>query len=169
MSILLQQGPEEIRRALALQLHTELLAVKLLRGDLRAYAMSDTKAPVFTDVEFRPLKVGSPKAGALRVPVEFHIWGEQRPGGRAFSIRCVFELVYKLAADYEPTPREIAAFKKGNVVFNCWPYFREFVHSSAARMNLEGLVVPLLRIQPRSGASDSPAPKRQPKPAPRKK
>jgi hypothetical protein len=35
------------------------------------------------------------------------------------------------------------------VIFNCWPYFREYLQSTVTRMNLLPLTVPLLRLLPK--------------------
>jgi hypothetical protein len=37
------------------------------------------------------------------------------------------------------------AFKEYNLFINTWPYFREFVHNTFARMNWTGLVAPLYK------------------------
>jgi len=46
-------------------------------------------------------------------------------------------------------------FAETNGLYNAWPYWREFVQNTAARMSLPGLTVPVLRLgrsQPRPSA-----------------
>lgn len=73
----------------------------------------------------------------------------------ALQVSGSFALSYQLKPGYEPKADEMDAFKDGNAVFNCWPYFREFVQSMCSRMGLQIAPVPLLRLVPPS-ASDTP-------------
>ncbi len=53
-----------------------------------------------------------------------------------------------LEPDYTPSDAEIDAFRRGNAVFNCWPYFREFAASMFTRMGFPPPSVPFLRLVP---------------------
>jgi hypothetical protein len=64
----------------------------------------------------------------------------------AVDIRASFELLYTIPPDLKPSDREIKAFSVTNAMLNSWPYFREFVQSMIARMNLPPLTLPLYRI-----------------------
>lgn len=63
------------------------------------------------------------------------------------KISCTLVLEYSLRPEFSPTENQIRAFHEGNAVFNCWPFFREYVQSSAARMSVPPLPVPFLRLQ----------------------
>jgi hypothetical protein len=63
------------------------------------------------------------------------------------KFECSLAATYHLADDFIPSEVELAAFHKANVIFNCWPYFREFVQSSACRMNIPPPPVPFVRVQ----------------------
>ncbi len=56
---------------------------------------------------------------------------------------------YQLAEGFVPTLEEQKAFLDVNAAFNCWPYWREFVQSTAGRMNLPPLTVPFFRVRPK--------------------
>ena len=75
-----------------------------------------------------------------------------------FSVECVYELCYRLKEDYKPQADEIEAFKNGNAVFNCWPYFREFFQNLTARMGQTPPPLPLLRIVPKPATPVKPEP-----------
>jgi len=57
-----------------------------------------------------------------------------------------FEAHYHFPATVEPTLEQLKEFAETNVVFNLWPYVREFVQSSTARMDLPALIIPLRRF-----------------------
>lgn len=65
---------------------------------------------------------------------------------RAFWVHCTFELKYALPEGFSASSDELAAFAETNGVFNAWPYFREFLQSSMARMGLPPLYLPLFRV-----------------------
>jgi hypothetical protein len=60
------------------------------------------------------------------------------------DIRATFRLVYRLAGT--ATAADAKAFAGVNAVYNAWPYWRELVQNSAARMSLAPPTVPLLKI-----------------------
>jgi hypothetical protein len=63
------------------------------------------------------------------------------------KFECALTATYHLQDGYIPTESELAAFHKANVVFNCWPYFREFIQSAACRMNIPSPPIPFVRVQ----------------------
>ena len=63
------------------------------------------------------------------------------------KFECSLTATYHLQDSYVPTDPELAAFHGANVIFNCWPYFREFVQSMACRMNIPPPPVPFVRVQ----------------------
>lgn len=72
-------------------------------------------------------------------------------------VRCsaVFSVGYQFNAVGGPSPEErddfFSAFANVNAVFNVWPYFRELVQSSLARMGLQPVALPVYRVnQPRA-------------------
>jgi hypothetical protein len=71
-------------------------------------------------------------------------------------IHARYEVSYRLPDAFEASEEELESFAATNGIFNCWPYFREFVDSCSSRMNLPPIVLPLFRV-PRSSAGDQEA------------
>jgi hypothetical protein len=63
-----------------------------------------------------------------------------------FHVDCVFELECELEENFTPTEVQLRAYQKGNAVFLCWPYMREFVQNAVARLGLVAPPIPLLRV-----------------------
>jgi hypothetical protein len=62
------------------------------------------------------------------------------------KLECSLTATYQLEEGYAPTESELTAFHNANIIFNCWPYFREFVQSSACRMNVPPPPIPFVRV-----------------------
>lgn len=62
------------------------------------------------------------------------------------EIRSTFELSYRLPGGETFSQDELRAFAQINAVFNAWPYWREFVQASLARMSMPILTVPVFRL-----------------------
>lgn len=92
------------------------------------------------------------EGGNLEVEVNFEfksLDGSETPVV-VFLVDCVFWISYQLEEGFTPEPEQIAAFSNGNVIYNCWPYLREFVQSTAMRMGHTPPPLPLLRVKPKS-------------------
>ena len=63
------------------------------------------------------------------------------------SIETSFELQYRLPEGFRVEPQTLTTFAETNGIYNAWPYWREFVQSTLARMGLPPVVLPLLRGQ----------------------
>jgi len=64
----------------------------------------------------------------------------------AFVISAKYCLVYEFKEEYEASEQEFENFGRINVVFNAWPYIREYVQNTLARMNFGPLVLPSVTI-----------------------
>ena len=64
------------------------------------------------------------------------------------EIRGAFELSYEIPEDESFSSEELEAFGEVNAVFNAWPYWRELVQASLARMSMPPLTVPVFRVVP---------------------
>jgi len=51
-----------------------------------------------------------------------------------------------LEESFQPSRDAINAFARGNVIFNSWPYFREYVQSTVSRMDYPPPTIPFLRL-----------------------
>ena len=63
------------------------------------------------------------------------------------SIETSFELQYSLPEKFHTDPETLTTFAETNGLYNAWPYWREFVQSTFARMGLPPVVLPLLRAR----------------------
>ena len=57
-----------------------------------------------------------------------------------------FEVSYRLPEAFSASARELQEFAEVNGVFNVWPYCREFIQTTTARMGLPPVVLPLFRV-----------------------
>ena len=71
------------------------------------------------------------------------------------EIRGNFELSYQIPDGENFSAEELAAFAEFNAVFNAWPYWRELVQTSLARMSLPVLTVPVFRVSPKDAPEDT--------------
>ena len=80
--------------------------------------------------------------------IRFTLTGREKEAAKepVISITASFLAEYQLAEGFSPTAAEQKAFMEANAVFNCWPYWREFVKSTTARMNLPPLTLPFFRV-----------------------
>ncbi|MBI2458591.1 MAG: hypothetical protein HYW08_08820 [candidate division NC10 bacterium] len=62
------------------------------------------------------------------------------------NLSAVLELSYRLSKEIELTPQQLRAFGKVNALYNAWPYWREIVQTTVARMGLPRLIVPVFRV-----------------------
>ena len=81
--------------------------------------------------------------------VRFRLIGEGKKDSAKplLDLRCSFMLDYSLTPDSAAKASEIRAFTEGNAVFNGWPYFREIVQNTCARLGLSPPPVPLLKFR----------------------
>ena len=61
-------------------------------------------------------------------------------------ITASFVLIYSASSLGEFTDEQIEAFAKTSGIYNAWPYWREFAQSTAARMGLPPVMVPVFRF-----------------------
>jgi hypothetical protein len=143
--------------AFELQSHADLDLIRLVQATAACkVAIEDVSFPLRFLLKHKAEEVGVLNA-KLTVPIRFAFKAITEADDReVISIVSRFEAVYDLAEGFEPTPEQMAAFKDGNAVFNCWTYFREFVHSTVSRMNYPPPTLPFLRMVPRAISKDSP-------------
>lgn len=63
-------------------------------------------------------------------------------------IQASFLLVYSAESLEDITQENIDKFAELNGIYNSWPYWREFVQNTIARMNLPPLTIPVFRLFP---------------------
>lgn len=157
--LLIEHDREQLKSVLAVQRHAELTRLRLLRCEAEVFDwQAEPGASLSLSLKREAKHQPSPK-GTLRIEVEFEFLAKSssESAQHVFRVRCVYDLEYRLSEDFRPSEEQVAAFKDGNAVFNCWPYAREFVHDLTTRMGLQVPPLPLLRIVPKVSAEGPPA------------
>jgi hypothetical protein len=92
--------------------------------------------------------------------------GKDDVSSKLFELSAAFELTYKLDKKTDFPAAQLRAFSSVNGLYNAWPYWREFVQNTAARMGLPRLVVPVFRVPraPRAEKVTQQAVKKNPQP-----
>ncbi len=157
--ITIQQTAEQAKLAFELHTRAEIESVRLLKSRVASRSLLEPlRGPIALRLKHKARQAPAPK-GLLRLEISFHLSGVEEKAPSAEDSRmgrqplvlveCTWEADYRLAEKYQPTPEAVKAFKDGNAVFNCWPYFREYVQNTITRMNLPPLTLPLLRLLPK--------------------
>lgn len=71
---------------------------------------------------------------------------ESKPKEVDLVITATFLLAYKVSSLRGLKKENYEAFAESNGVYNAWPYWREYVQSMIARMNLPPLTIPVFRL-----------------------
>jgi hypothetical protein len=89
------------------------------------------------------------KQKTLRTIMQFKFSATEKKskGKPLLVIAATFIAEYEMAEGFHPSDENLNAFVNTNAVFNCWPYWREYVHSTTARMNLPPLTLPFFRVR----------------------
>ena len=134
---------------------SRIVGANVTLRDIRlAYIRAQSEPPSLLRVvqNSAPQITSKPRIYSLReenliLPIELSL---KVPNGEAeefmISIDCTFEADYTVKAGFEPTQEQLRAFHEANAIFNCWPFFRELVHSFCTRMGHVPIAVPLLRL-----------------------
>ena len=158
-SLALQLTLEQANNARRLMLLSNFESIRLVH--VRAAHMTVEGCPV-KSVEERMLPTATanalPGTNRFRVLIGHTIHGRRGAEGNLPEVQldASFEFIYSLPPDTNPTQQELQAFAETNAIMNCWPYWRELIQNTVARMNLPPLLVPLLRLAP------PPAPEQKP-------
>lgn len=78
---------------------------------------------------------------------------QEEPSADVLELGAEFELSYGLDSPPPADHRDalLSAFAHINGTYNAWPYLREFVQSTTARMMLPPVVLPVFRVTPEAG------------------
>lgn len=112
---------------------------------------TDTRDDDF-DVEIKIPQLGmskDPEKGRFWVFLTFELSGTGKGEGvdeTALSIKATFVVTYSLDSFEDLSEENFRAFAELNGIFNAWPYWRELVQSTTARMGLDQVVVPVYRV-----------------------
>jgi len=156
MSVTIEQDSDQWKLAYSLQSRAEIQSVRLVDANVCCkIKLDEASFPLNLQLNFTPEET-TLKDNRLSIPVSFCFKISGKDGTEAVVILCRLEAAYDLAEGFEPNNEEITAFKKGNAIFNCWPYFREYVQNSVTRMDYPAPTVPYLRLVPKPVAPKEP-------------
>jgi hypothetical protein len=156
--MLIEQSQEELNAAQVIQSKCELKHVVLANCLVAAFGPEDQfKAPFKLNFTHECSAKLNDRNLAINAVFDFKSIDASEGAAPVFNLRCVYELAYSLEEGCSPNTSQIDAFKKGNAVFNCWPYVREFVQNITARMGFQPPPLPLLRVKLKQ-ETKSPAP-----------
>jgi hypothetical protein len=149
MSIVIEQDEEQVANAFEVNRNVVLRGIRLANATLSSKPLGEGQNAVLqTQVSFEPSNVSSEsEALVLCVSFLFRIV-EGEDGTERVSISCQLEADYGVRPGCVLSGQQIAAFHSGNAIFNCWPFFREYVQNSTVRMNYPAPPIPLLRLIP---------------------
>lgn len=75
----------------------------------------------------------------------FSVYSEDEESELPISIEAKYQLIYKSKFENELSEAEITSFGERTVLYNAWPYWREFLQSTLNRMGLPAISIPLFR------------------------
>ncbi len=156
----IEQYPDEVRLSFEFQVNSEISAIRLTSAAITRMPdspLQEGNAALTSGVAFRPTELRHSVAVGAEVQVltfavdfDFHIASGDDLTDELAKVQCRFEADYLLRPGFEPSEEQTRAFHSGNAIFNCWPYFREFIQSATVRMGLPAATVPFLRLVPRT-------------------
>jgi len=81
----------------------------------------------------------------LKVIQKYNFVAKSKGEEETTYLRISCEFVVHYDSKIKPNAEVFDVFKNYTLRLNTWPYFREFVHNSIARMNLPPMIAPLLK------------------------
>jgi hypothetical protein len=153
MSLIAEVSPELVKDAGKVAAFSELLKILLIDGratlDPKYVARGRQLLPGTLKAEIQQDCRVSKHEDIISTIIRFQFFARQTKSSRTpfVSISATFLGEYRTAKGFRPTTKELDAFLKANATFNCWPYWREYVQSSVARMDLPPTTLPFFRIK----------------------
>jgi hypothetical protein len=151
MSMLIEQTQREMQDSFAFSRRAEIEGIKVSSASFSSKNLSsDSEESLSVGMRFVPENATISNqcvyaSTLFECIVTESLDAELSDAVAKFS--CSLLATYHLHKGYVPTESELTAFHKANVIYNCWPYFREFVQASAGRMNMPPPPVPFLRVR----------------------
>jgi len=105
-------------------------------------------ASLCQEARFRAAQVTPTPDSILMSAVEFEF--AAKDAAELCQVHGTVAVIYQLKMEGEPLPRlDVSHFCEVNAMYNSWPYIREIVGSSCARLGLTGVVLPLWLVPDR--------------------
>jgi len=166
--MIIEQDAQETKDSFAFHANAAMRDLRLAEGTIWSagpFTADIAEAGLLSEIQFRP---GEAKAatGSVTLCIEFQYRALNGAANEVevLKLGCRFEVEYALRDDFHPTPAQVQAFHRGNAVFNCWPFFREFVLNTTVRLAYPPSLIPFLRLVPKPTAS-APIPKKRKNPS----
>lgn len=140
----------------------EIEDVRLREGGCRAFVRPSVAAEnVLVDQSHTPSIMRSGNNNLL-IRVRFRLEVREEGGRKKVQVKIygTFELSYRVPDKSKFSAGELDEFGRVNALFNAWPYWREYVQGSLARMSMPGYTIPVLRVQREGRATAIPNGKR---------
>jgi preprotein translocase subunit SecB len=141
------KAPNSLERAAKIVPFVELKDIFMLEGDFfRSREFLDEAKSV--DLKFDiSTKVTDYDKKHLEIGVHLLLSSTDcKTDVKHFQVRASYCLTYDISPKGRITKKDREAFGAVNGVYNCWPYWREFVQSATLRLNLPPLTLQVLRI-----------------------
>jgi len=148
---IIEQGREDRTNSFALNSRAELRDIRLVDARIGCPSrLADSPKNLEISVEFTP-DCAHIEGSTLFVATSFTFktGPADAIGEPVVFVHCRFEACYDLVEGYTPAKRELDAFREGNAIFNCWPFFREYVASTVVRSGYPPPPIGFLRLAPR--------------------
>jgi preprotein translocase subunit SecB len=149
---------QDLEKARSLISVVQLESVRLVQASARAGIRTPEEAPdvkIFLDYSATGSKADDHRFFVL-ASIEVAVAATPDDKNPAILVKAKFELSYRVPEDFKISKQEIVSFANVNGIYNAWPYFREFVQSSTARMDLPGVVLPVFRVPASKKAKTAP-------------
>jgi hypothetical protein len=147
--MIIEQTKEQMREAIALHTGAAIRWIRLARSRVWSLPQGQINelGSVAFDINFKPAAFHRHDRWlTIDTDFSFIILTEAQADKPILTVECQFEAQYSLVEGFDPSETQIEAFQSANAVFNCWPFFREYVQSTVTRMNFPPPPVPFLRI-----------------------
>ena|SRR6266849_5452283 len=158
MSYRISQDPEQMKLAASLQQKCDILAIRLIEStaSCKSAIGDDNGLPFSFAAEFQP-EAAECDGDSLSVTTRFSfkiISGKDKT--EMIVLHCLIGAEYTLVDEFQPSVEQIKAFKEGPAIFNCWPYFREYVQNTVVRMNYPPPAIPFLWLEVKKPTTPQP-------------
>ncbi|HFE63776.1 MAG TPA: hypothetical protein ENK14_05070 [Caldithrix sp.] len=130
-------SPEEYRRILD-GIELKNILISNIKADLKHELLTEgMKIVIKDDAQYEM------REDDFIIKNKYILTAKNQANKIALKIECVFIVVFE--TKYEITDGFFEIYKDLSLPLNVWPFFRELVNSTTARMNIPPLTLPLLK------------------------
>ena len=146
----LSKKPIDYKLAASVSERVRIETVRLISSNCyQSPAASSGKKRI--DIKYTVKTQAERKSGYLFVLPEFKLeafTAEDSEDQPSVFVEATFVLLYRAETLQGLTKKNFDSFGNSNGVYNAWPYWREFVQNTIARMGLPPLTIPVFRLVP---------------------